>query len=80
MTIKDRQFSKAKLRRTAVKYKRRRKSLKEIKKRTTKIKESIEGSTYEPGVGADQTAKKIMKIIDHPSRHVYKAIEWMKEN
>ena len=76
VTIKDRQFSKAKLR---VKYKRRRKSMKEIRKRTTKIKESIEGTTYESGVGADQTAKKIMEIIDHPSSHVNKAIEWMKE-
>ena len=79
VTIKDRQFSKTKLRRAAVKYKRRRKSLKEIKKRTTKIKESIEGTTYESGVGSDQTAKKILEIIDHPSSHVYKAIEWMKE-
>ena len=79
MTIKDRQFSKAKLRRAAVKYKRRRKSLKEIRKRATKIKESIEGTTHESGAGADQKAKKIMEIIDHPSPHVYKAIEWMKE-
>ena len=79
VTIKDRQFSKAKLRRAAIKYKRRRKSLKEIRKRTTKIKESIEGTTYESGVGADQTAKKIMEIIYHPSPHVNKAIEWMKE-
>ena len=54
VTIKDRQFSKAKLRRAAVKYKGRRKSLEEIRK---KIKESIEGTTYESGVGADQTAK-----------------------
>ena len=79
VTIKDRQFSKAKLRRDAVKYKRPRKSLKEIRKRTTKIKESIEGTTYESGVGADQTAKKIMEIIYHPSPHVNKAIERMKE-
>ena len=77
MTIKAKQFKK--LRRAAVKYKRRRKSLKEIRKRTTKIKESIEGTTYESGVGADQRAKKIMEIIDHPSCHVNKAIEWMKE-
>ena len=80
LTIKNRQFSKAKLRRAAVKYKRRRKSLKEIRKRTTKIKESVEGTTYESGVGADQTAKQIMEIIDHPSPHVYKSIEWMKES
>ena len=80
VTIKDRQFSKAKLRRAAAKYKRCRKSLKEIRKRTTKIKESIEGTTYESGIGADQTAKQIMEIIDHPSPHVYKAIEWMKES
>ena len=79
VTIKDRQFSKAKLRRAAVKYKRRRKSLKEVRKRTTKIKESIEGTTYESGVSADQTAKKIMEIIYHPSPHVNKAIEWMKK-
>ena len=79
MTIKDRQFSKAKLRRAAVKYKRRRKSLKEIRNRTTRIKESIEGATYESGVGADQTTKKIMEIIDDPLHHVNKAIEWMKE-
>ena len=77
--IKDRQFCKAKLRRAAVKYKRRRKSVKEIRKRTMKIKESIEGTTYESGVGADQTAKNIMEITDHPSPHVNKAIEWMKE-
>ena len=62
-----------------VKSKRRRKSLKEIRKRTTKIIESIESTTYESGVGADQTARKIMEIIDHPSPHVYKAIERMKE-
>ena len=67
MTLKDRQFSKAKLRRAAVKYKHRRKSLKQNRKRTTKIKEPIEGTTYESGVGADQTAKKIMEITDHPS-------------
>ena len=67
VTIKDRQFSKAKLRPATVKYKRRRNSLKEIRKRTTKIKESIEGTTYESGVG---TARKIMEIIDHPSPHV----------
>ena len=57
MTIKDKKFSKAKLKRAAVKYKRCRKSLKEIRKRTTKIKESIEGTIYESGVGAGQTAK-----------------------
>ena len=56
VTIKDRQFTKAKLRRAALKYKRRRKSLKEIRKHTIKIKESIEGTVYESGVGADQTA------------------------
>ena len=60
-------------------YKRRRKSLKEIRKRTTKIKESVEGTTYESGVDADQAAKKIMEIIDHPSPDVYEAVEWMKE-
>ena len=67
------------MRRAAVKYKRSRKFLKEIRKRTTKIKESIEGTTYESGAGADQTAKNIMEITDHPSPHVYKAKEWMKE-
>ena len=68
-----RQFTKAKLRRAAVKYKRHQKSLKEIRKRTMKIKESIEGTTYESGVGTDQTAKRIMEITDQPSPHVYKA-------
>ena len=67
------------MRRAAVKHKRRRKSLTEIRKRTTKIKESIEGTTYESGVGADQTTKKRMEITDHPLPHVCKAIEWMKE-
>ena len=53
--------------------------MKEIRKGSTKIKESVEGTTYESGVGADQTAKKIMEITDHPSPHVYKPIEWMNE-
>ena len=75
VTIKDRQFRRAKLRRAAVKYKRLRKSLKEIRKRTKKIKESVEGTTYESGVDAGQTAKKIMEKIDHPSPHVYKTTE-----
>ena len=61
VTIKGRQFSKAKLILAAVKYKRRRKSLKEIRKRTTKIKESIEGTTYESRAGAEQTAKRSWK-------------------
>ena len=55
VTTKDRQFSKAKLRWAAVKYKRHCKSLEEIRR---KIKESIEDTTYKSGVGADQTAKK----------------------
>ena len=54
--------------------------MKEIRKHTTKIKEPIEGTTYESGCGAYQTAKKIMEIIDHPSPHMYKAIEWRKES
>ena len=81
MTIKDRQSSKAKLRRAAVKYKRSRKSLKEIKKGTTKIKESIEGmhNLRIRSWRRSNSKKKIMEIIDHPSPHVYKPIEWMKE-
>ena len=63
-----------------VKYKCSRKSLKEIRKCTMKIKESTEGTTYESGDGVDQTAKKLIKIIDHHSPHVDKAIEWTRRS